>query len=105
MDRGVINVNKSIAAYYRIFSDLFHGPSYRCCRVTGHYFARNRPAPYYYDRGKVKIKDAFESDQIYINGAFAGTVGKMKSIRLEPVVGRDVYVVTGKTVEIYVNGN
>lgn len=69
---------------------------------------------YYYDtRGKIKIRDENEFDQVYINGAYAGTVGKRKTIRLEPgrynievrrqekeLVKREVYVLTQKTVEI-----
>lgn len=75
--------------------------------------------PYYYDnRGKVKIKDGNKYDQVYVNGAYAGTVEKMKNLRLDPgrynievrnqgkpLVAQDVYVVTGKTVEIHVNGD
>lgn len=74
--------------------------------------------PYYPidNRGKIKIKDANKFDQVYLNGAYAGTVDKMKNIRLDPghykievrergkdIVNRDVYVVTGKTVDINVN--
>ena len=74
--------------------------------------------PYYYDlRGKIKIKDDNKYDQVYLNGAYAGTVDKLKNMRLDPgrytvqirqqgkpVVDRQVYVVSGKTVEIHVNG-
>lgn len=72
--------------------------------------------PYYYDnRGKVKIKNANKYDQVYVNGAYAGTVQKMKNIRLDPgrynikvrhegkdMVNREVHIVTGKTVDINV---
>jgi hypothetical protein len=74
--------------------------------------------PYYTidNRGKVKIKGADKYDQVFLNGAYAGTVEKVKSIRLDPgkysiqvrqqgrdLVNRAVYVITGKTVEIHVN--
>jgi hypothetical protein len=67
-------------------------------------------------RGMIRIKGADKSDQVFLNGAYAGTIEKMKSIRLDPgkynievrqqgrdPVNRDVYVVTGKTVEVHVN--
>ena len=75
--------------------------------------------PYYPidTRGKVKIKGADKLDEVYVNGAYAGTVDKLKSMRLDPghydiqirrggrlLVQRKVYVVSGKTVHIGVNG-
>jgi len=75
--------------------------------------------PYYYeDKGTIKIKDHDKSDQVYINGAFAGIAEKMKNIKLDPgqytiqirrqgneLLNRSVYVIAGKTVEIDVGGN
>jgi hypothetical protein len=75
-------------------------------------------APYYEEtKGKIKIKDFDKSDQVYIDGAYAGTAGKMKTIKLDPgrytiqvrrqgteILNRNVYVVAGKTVEIDFNG-
>ncbi len=74
--------------------------------------------PYYYSvdyRGKIKIKDANKLDEVYLNGAYAGTVDKMKNIWLNPgrykiqirnqgrqLLDQEVYVVTGKTVELHV---
>ena len=75
--------------------------------------------PYYPidNRGKIKIKDADKYDQVYVNGSFAGTVDKLKNMRMDPgnydiqinrqgrdLVNRRVYVLSGKTVEINVNG-
>ncbi len=74
--------------------------------------------PTYYDlRGKIKIKDDNKYDQVFLNGAYAGTVDKMKNMHLDPgrydvqikkegrpVIDRQVYVVSGKTIEIHVNG-
>ncbi len=75
--------------------------------------------PYYPidTRGQVKIKDAEKFDQVYVNGAYAGTVKKTKNMRLNPgnydiqinregrqLLNRNVYVVSGKTVHIDVNG-
>ncbi|NLT68468.1 MAG: hypothetical protein GXX84_17865, partial [Acidobacteria bacterium] len=64
-------------------------------------------------RGKIKLKGFSDNDQIYLNGAYAGTIDDMDSLRLDPgrysisiksngrdLVSRDVYVVTGKTIEI-----
>ena len=77
--------------------------------------------PYYYpadSRGTVKIKDGNKLDMVYLNGAYAGTVDKMKSIQLDPgqyriqvkheqkeLIDRQVYVVAGKTVEVRVTPN
>ena len=73
--------------------------------------------PYYYPvetRGTIKLKDFNKHDEVYINGAYAGRVDKLKSIKLEPgqyqvqvrhqgkdLVDRNVYVVSGKTIEIF----
>jgi hypothetical protein len=67
--------------------------------------------------GKIKIKDENKYDQVYVNGAFAGRVEKLKSMYLDPgsydirihrngkeLLSRNVYVIVGKTVEINVNG-
>lgn len=67
-------------------------------------------------RGKIKIKDFNDFDQVYVNGAYAGTVDDVGSLRLEPgkyniqirkqgrpIVDREVYVVSGKTVKIVGN--
>jgi|GEM_PF-5237928 len=77
----------------------------------GGYFAPNYYVPDY--RGKIKLKGFSDNDQIYLNGAYAGTIDDMDSLRLDPgrysisiksngrdLVSRDVYVVTGKTIEI-----
>jgi hypothetical protein len=75
-------------------------------------------APYYQEtKGKIKIKDFDKSDQVYIDGAYAGTAGKMKTVKLDPgrytiqvrrqgteILNRNVYVIAGKTVEIDFNG-
>jgi hypothetical protein len=80
--------------------------------------------PYWYygpyiteNKGWVKVKDQFKSDEVFINNAFAGTADKMKSIKLDPgnytiqirregrdLLNRNIYVVAGKTVEIYPDG-
>lgn len=73
--------------------------------------------PYYQEtRGQVKILDRIKSDQVYINNAYAGTVAKMKTIKLDPghytielrrdgsvLLTQSVYVVAGKTVEVALN--
>jgi len=74
--------------------------------------------PYYYEStGKIKIKDYNKFDEVYINGAYAGTVDKLKSIKLNPgrytveikqqgkdILNRSVYVIAGQTVQIDVKG-
>lgn len=98
-DRGWLQGTRAITIQYYPYPYWGWGPSY-----------------YYYDtRGKIKIRDYNETDQVYINGAYAGTVKKRKTIRLEPgqytievrrrgkeLVKRDVYVLTQKTVEVHV---
>jgi len=75
--------------------------------------------PYGYSSiGQLKIKDSSKSDQVYINGAYAGTVDKLKNIKLNPghysvritqqgkdLLSQNIYVVPGKTVEISVGHN
>jgi hypothetical protein len=75
--------------------------------------------PYYPEAtGKIKLKDYIKSDQVYIDGAYAGTAAKMKTVKLDPgrytieirrqgteILKRSVYVVAGKTVEIDLNGS
>ena len=66
--------------------------------------------------GKIKIEDVNKNDQVYLNGAYAGTVKKLKNIWLDPgrysievreqgkdLVNQYVYVMPGKTVDISVN--
>lgn len=75
------------------------------------------PSTYYYPdpTGRIRIKDANDTDQVYINGALAGDVDHMDSIHLNPgryrvqvrsgdkeIVDREVYVVRGKTIKIRV---
>ena len=75
--------------------------------------------PYVYekdDRGSVKIDDHNKSDQVYINGAFAGSIDKTHSFKLKPgryeiqirqngkqVLSEQVYVISGKTVKLKVD--
>jgi hypothetical protein len=75
-------------------------------------------SPYYYEgTGRVKIHDHNKYDQVYINGAYAGRVEKLKNIKLEPghytieirqqgkvLVNQSIYVVADKTVDIDVAG-
>ncbi|HTY62515.1 MAG TPA: hypothetical protein VMG30_09685 [Acidobacteriota bacterium] len=74
--------------------------------------------PYYYESvGWVKIKDHNRSDEVLVNGAFAGTVDKLKTLKLAPgkyaiqirrdgkdLLSRDIYVVVGKTLQINADG-
>ncbi len=78
---------------------------------------RDYPTYSYPTRGTVKIHDHNKYDQVYINGAYAGIVDKMKNIKLDPghytveirqqgkvIRSQSVYVVAGKSVDIEVEG-
>jgi len=65
------------------------------------------------DRGEVKLQTADLTSEVFIDGAFAGTAEKLKSIWLEPgaytlavqppgkpKAERRIYVLTGKTLRI-----
>ena len=74
--------------------------------------------PYYHENvGWIKIKDHSKSDEVLLNGAYAGTANKLKTIRLAPgnytiqirrdgkdLLSQNVYVVPGKTLEINADG-
>jgi hypothetical protein len=79
----------------------------------GYYQPYNQEA-----KGKIKLRDYVKSDQVYIDGAYAGTADKMRTIKLDPgrytieirrqgneIKNRSVYVVAGKTVEIDIDGS
>jgi hypothetical protein len=68
------------------------------------------------DRGTIKIKDQDKSDQVFINGAYAGLVEKMGKLRLKPgkydiqirrdgkeMLAQQVYVVSEKTIKLTVD--
>jgi hypothetical protein len=73
--------------------------------------------PYVFNRsndGKVKIETKAKDAKVYINGAFAGTVGDLKTMTLKSgsykievrnpggqSYGEQVYVVPGKTIRLY----
>ncbi len=73
--------------------------------------------PYYYwnPKGTVKLESISKSDEVYINGSFAGEARKLKSINLDPgtyrisikrngkdILDQQVYVMRGKTVKLEV---
>ncbi len=66
--------------------------------------------------GKVKIENAEKTDRVYLDGAYAGVVGDLKTMHLRagtynlevrngdnPVLSQRLYVVAGKTVKVVVN--
>jgi len=86
----------------------YYDPYWAYGRGLGYY---GYPDYDYYNTGKVKFDHASKDAQVFINGAYAGTVSQLKSFRLEPGdysievrdQGRDlfsqrVYVVRGKTI-------
>ena len=65
------------------------------------------------DRGEVKLQTADLTSEVFVDGAFAGTAGKLKSIWLQPgaytlavqppgkpLAERRIYVLTGKTLKV-----
>ncbi len=63
--------------------------------------------------GQVKLQTPYKDAEVYLNGAYAGTVGELKDIWLEPGVyeleirpakaeplQKRIYVLSGKTVKI-----
>lgn len=67
----------------------------------------------YYHTGTVKLEHVDKQDRVYINGAFAGKAGDLKTMRLKPgtyeveikhngeeVLKDHVYVAIGKTVKL-----
>ena len=67
-------------------------------------------------RGTVKISDSNKSDQVYINGALAGSISKTHNFKLSPgrydiqirqgakqILNEPVYVISGKTIELKVD--
>ncbi len=74
----------------------------------------NQPYWYYqYHTGEIKLENVNNKDQVYVNGAFAGKAGDLKTMRLSPGSylievrreGKDmlkdqVYVAIGKTVKL-----
>jgi hypothetical protein len=75
--------------------------------------------PYYYENvGRIKIKDQNKTDEVFLNGAYAGIVDKMKTIKLSPgnytiqvrrngkdLLNQRVFVVADKTVEVNLDGS
>ncbi len=65
------------------------------------------------DTGTVKLENVSKTDSVYINGSYAGTAKKFRSLYLEPgnytisvkkngqdILNRQVYVITGKTIKL-----
>lgn len=65
------------------------------------------------EQGQVKFQDFDKHDEVYINGAFAGSMDKVKNLHLNPgsydlvvkshheqILERRVYVLPGKTLKI-----
>ncbi len=88
----------------------------------GYYWGPYGYYPGYYaayygaDLGKIKLNGADKLDRVYIDGAYAGTAGELKSIHLKPgtynlevkhgdtsILSQRIYVLSGKTVEVAVH--
>ena len=73
------------------------------------FYSRRGPS---WDRGEVKLHAEPRTAEVYLNGAYAGTVADLKTIRLEPGAynlevkadqrsyRRRIYVLSGKTLKI-----
>jgi PEGA domain len=90
--------------------------------VEGYFAPWGFGYPYYWpsiyynpdaDRGAVKLKNVDKTAEVYINQAFAGTFGKLKTFYLDPGAydvevradghepqQKRIYVLSGKTVEL-----
>jgi len=75
----------------------------------------NEPYGYQPDTGKIKLEQVDKNDQVYVNGAFAGDAGHLKTMHLpagsysvevkhdgKNVINERVYVTAGKTIKLTV---
>jgi hypothetical protein len=79
----------------------------------------SQPYGYYQSRtGKIKLEHVDGKDHVYLNGAFAGRAGDLRTIRLRPgqytvevrhngkdVLNERVYVAAGATVKLKIGDN
>ncbi len=101
----------------RIVGGFFYGPAYPGWGWYSPYYYGPYSGPYYMginqNSGEIKLDTDVRDADILVNGAYAGTTGKLKSFRLHPgtydleirAPGRapyaeKVYVVAGKTLHI-----
>jgi hypothetical protein len=107
---------------YTDFNGPFYGPFGYAPGWWGPYYGPFW-APYYPayyanpgrgpNMGQVRIKTAFSHADLYINGAYAGPAGKLKSMWLQPgaydlelrpenhsTIEQRIYVLTGKTLDV-----
>jgi hypothetical protein len=98
----------------RPYSNWGMGIGWGWAPYWGEYYPPYYPAPDY--RGNVKISDHNKSDQVYINGALAGSVGETHNFKLKPgrydiqirqdgrqILNQQVYVISGKTIKLKVD--
>ena len=100
--------------YYAWSRPFFGSPFLFDPWYYGPYWGAIPPAAYYQDSsGKVKLNVPDKDASVYIDGGFAGTVGGLKDIRIEPgthdlkiVSGNQsfeqkIYVLTGRTLNVH----
>ena len=93
------------------YRPYFHGPYWPYYGYYGPYYGAYYGHP---NAGEIKIDTNVKNAEVYINGAFAGTAGKLKSMWLRPdsydvkiqapgcaPFSERIYVVAGKTVKIH----
>ena len=96
---------------------FFVGPPIRPWGWYAPYYGPYGYGPYVYpNAGEVKLDTKEKDAEVFINGAYAGTAGKLKSMWMRPgsyeleirARGRDpyaerIYVVAGKTLHVHPN--
>ena len=88
-----------------LYDPFWYSPAIHPALYGGFAFAGNS--------GEIKIQAAAKDASVYVDGAFAGTVDKLKSFRLEPgaynleirdsnqgVYEKRIYVLSGKTLHL-----
>jgi hypothetical protein len=101
----------------RFGGGFFYGPAYPGWGWYSPFYYGPYYGPYYggvyQNSGEIKLDTDVKDAEVFINGAYAGTAGKLKSLRLRPntydleirAPGRTryaerVYVLAGKTLHI-----
>ena len=94
------------------YSPYYYGP-YGFYGAYG-YSPYGYPYGYYPNRGEVKLDTKVKDAQVFINGSYAGTAGKLKTMWLRPnsydleirapsgvQYSERIYVVAGKTLHVH----
>jgi hypothetical protein len=106
------------SAHGHFHGGFYYGPAFGGWGWYSPYYFGYGYAPYYggiyQNTGEIKLETDVKDADVFINGAYAGTTGKLKTFRLKPntydleirAPGRTryaekIYVVAGKTLRIH----